>query len=204
MLGSQIEMEPFLVLGDEEVLRLDADVEDVAVVPGGGEHTLEVLPGAVHVRLVVDVEVGGQAGDSLGPGRDAVGVEVDAGHHVVGVRALAKPLDGGASEPGALDYDVFEVVGGHHLDFWRPVYVDELDEEILDLVILDALLDLFQGRHRGLLRLCNGRGVRVDNYSIGGMGPQAKWARGGPFDRLRANGMGRRPERADAATAWPR
>ena len=144
------------------MLGLDADVEDVTVVPGRGEHPLEVLPGAIHVWLIVDVEVGGQAGDALRPWGDAVGVEVDAGHHVVGVRALAQSPDGGSSEPGALDHDVLEVVGGHHLDLGGPVYVYELDEQVLDPVILDALLNLFQSSHLGLLRLSHGHTIQVE------------------------------------------
>ena len=56
----------------EEVLRLDARVENVALFTGVVEDALEVDAGIIWVRLVVDVEIGGEPGNALGPGANAV------------------------------------------------------------------------------------------------------------------------------------
>ena len=88
------------VPGDQKMLRLDADVEDVALGPGVVQHGLEVLAGTVGMRLAVHEQVAGEPGQAVIPRNTGVGVEVNAGQHIVGVRPLPHAGEGRAGETG--------------------------------------------------------------------------------------------------------
>ena len=124
------------VAGDQKMLRLDADVEDVALGPGVVQHRLEVLARAVGMRLAVHEQVAGEAGQPVLPRHWGVGIEVNAGQHIVGVRPLAHAGQGRAGETGPLVQHILEMLHRHHLDLGRAVEVNELRQDEADAVLL--------------------------------------------------------------------
>ena len=135
------------------MLRLDAGVEDVAFRAGIVEDALEVHARVVGVRLVVDVEVGGEPRDALRPRTNAVRVEVDASKHVVGVRPLPHSPYRRPGETRALVDDVVEVRHRHHLHLRRAVDIHELREDVLDAVLAHLLPYLLSVGHDAALLL---------------------------------------------------
>ena len=91
-----------VLAGYQEVLRLDAYVELVPLVAAFPEHTLQVLPRAVRVGLVVHEQVAREPCHALAPRDERVAVQVDPGQHVVGVGPLPESPEGRAGEPGSL------------------------------------------------------------------------------------------------------
>ena len=131
----------------QEVLRLDADVELVPLVPARAEHALQVLPGAVGVDLVVYEQVACKSCDALAPRNERIGVEVYPRQHVVGVGPLPQSPEGRAREPRALVDHVVQVRLRHHLHLRRAVYVHELHEDILHPVGRHTLSDFLSRGH---------------------------------------------------------
>ena len=138
-----------IVPGDQEMLRLDSDVEGIPLALHPCQHPSEVLARAIHIGLVVHVKVAGEARDALGPGRRAIGVQVYSGHHVVGVWALSQPEDSRPRESSALIDDVVEMGDRHHLGLGGPVNVHELGQKVLDFVVPHSLTDIFPRDHNG-------------------------------------------------------
>ena len=126
---------------DQEVLRLDADVEDVAGLAHVRQDALEVDARAVGMRPAVHVQVGGEAGQAGLPGQRGVAGRVDAGHHVVRGGVLSHAPDGPAREAGADVGHVVQGAGRHHLHLGRPVNVHELDQQVVDAVLLQLRLE---------------------------------------------------------------
>ena len=121
-------MEPSALLHNQKVFRLDADVEGVAFTPRLAQHPLEVDPRAEGMGHVVNVQVAGKAGDTLGPRQGGVSVQVDTGQHVVGVGPLTHTPHRRPCEPRTGVEDVVQTVGWHHLHLGAALHVDELRE----------------------------------------------------------------------------
>ena len=126
---------------NEKMLRLDADVEDVA---GGAQFAEDAFQ--IDARAIGET-VGHRrtrsAAKRARPGVHAarrVGGRVDARHHVVRGSVLAHAPDRAAGETGAALRHGVQHLARDHLHLGRAVNVHELDEQIIHAVLLE--LDL--------------------------------------------------------------
>ncbi len=127
---------------DQEMFRLDTDVERIAGGPQFLEDAAEIDARAVSKWLAIDVKVGGETSQAGFPRQGRVGGRVDASHHVVRRRILAHAPDSAPRETGPLVGHRVQALPGHHLHLGRPMKIDELHQQVSDLVLLQLVFQL--------------------------------------------------------------
>ena len=145
---------PVLIAADQKVLRLHADVEDVALLLHIGQHALEIGAGAIRMGLLIDIEIAREARGVRLPGNRRVGIQVDAGEHVMRMRPLPHAPYSGAGETCADVDGVVQTRRRDHLHLRRPGNVHKLHEDELDAVTLQTLANLLPTGHVALLVSC--------------------------------------------------
>jgi hypothetical protein len=138
-----------LVLVEQEVLDLRADLADEAVLGEAGDRLLQDDPRRVRPRLAVHVRVAVHDREALPDERDrGVGVEVGDRDQVGVLRALPDEAGGEAREP---ELPVLQLVGGGRRDelgAGLPVQVHEQGEDEPDAVGLRPLAEGGAGEAR--------------------------------------------------------
>src|SRR5262245_32011660 len=84
---------------DEEVLRLNTDIEHIPLTCCVIEHSFQIHTSTTGVRLAIHVDIAGEPGNACFPRERRIAGQVDASHHVVRIGPLPHPPNGGARKP---------------------------------------------------------------------------------------------------------